>query len=319
MSKSVLLLQLLDLLKSDPTLNAGDLARELGRSERTIYRYLQALSLDLSVPVYFEDGYKVAGRPRLAPINFSEEEAIALRLALSAGPIRRTEPLNRHATSALRKVEAAMSEASFKLSQAVAGRVTWSATGHETQSISEALLSLLESAVIQQKTLALNYRSLQSQKPRPRDFDPYALVYRRHTWYLIGLCHERRMVIQLKAGRITSARETQRTFQRPESFSVDAFYESSWEVLTGEPVRVEILFDAEVARLVMETQRHPTQETHQRDDGSVIFTAEVAGFAEIGWWTLSFGGAAEVLNPLEFREWMKAHASRLATRYDACP
>ncbi len=315
MSKSVLLLQLLDLLKSDPTMNASDLARELGRSERTIYRYLQALSFDLSVPVYYEDGYKVAGRPRLAPINFSEEEAIALRLALSAGPIRRTEPLNKHASSALRKVEAAMSEASYKRSQAAVGRVTWSATGHETQSINEGLLSLLETSVIQQNTLSLNYRSLQSQKPKPRDFDPYALVYRRHTWYLIGLCHQRRKVIQLKVGRISSARETSSSFTRPESFSVDAFYASSWEVLTGDLVHVEIAFDAEVARLVMETMRHPSQQTKLQDDGSVLFSADVAGFAEIGWWTLSFGGAAEVLNPPEFREWMTNHARRMARRY----
>jgi predicted DNA-binding transcriptional regulator YafY len=315
MSKSILLLQLLDLLKSDPTMNATDLATELGRSERTVYRYLQALSYDLSVPVYFEDGYKLAGRPRLAPINFTDEEAMALRLALGAGPMRKSEPLSRYSASALKKVEAAMSEGSFRQSQAMAGRVTWSSTGQESSDIPENLLRVIESCVVVQKTMRLDYMSLQSNKATPRDFDPYALVYRRHTWYLIGHCHTRDKLLQLKVGRISRAAGSERPFDRPPGFSVEQFYEASWEVLTGAPVLVEVLFDASVARLVLETKRHTSQETVEQPDGSVVFTAKVAGYEEIGWWVLTFGGAAEVINPPEFRQWMAKHAQRMIDRY----
>ncbi len=315
MNKSVLLLKLLDLLKADPTLDAADIARELGRSERTVYRYLQALGSDLSVPIYFEQGYKMLGRPRLAPIDFTESEALALRLALGAAPLKKTAPLNQHAASALKKVEAAMTEASYLISRKAAGKVSLSIPAHETPPQKQSLLPVIESAVMNQGSLHLEYRSLKGGQIKSRKFDPYALVFRRHNWYLVGLCYVRKEIIQLKVSRIHSAVMSDERFERPPDFSVDKFYEGSWEVLTGPLVRVEIVFDKNVAPLILEGKRHPTQETKKRSDGSVLFTAEVAGYEEIGWWVLSFGGAAEVVEPPVFREWITHHVQRMASCY----
>lgn len=315
MSKSVLLLQLLDLLKTNPSMNATDIARELGRSERTVYRYLQALSYDLSVPVYYEQGYKLAGRPRLSPINFTGEEVLALRLALSAAPIRKTEPLNQQLMGAQRKIEAAMSEASLVRAREAAGKVSISVSAYDAGATVPTVLPVIEEAALAQQSLRLSYKSLEAQRPKERIFDPYALVFRKHNWYVIGYCHERRQAIQLKAARIRSAVQTGRTFKTPPDFSVDSFYAESWEFRKGDPVRVKVLFDASVAPLIEETRRHPTQQIEQRPDGSVIMTAELAGYEEFGWWVLSYGGRAEVLEPPEFREWMAENARQLAQRY----
>lgn len=315
MNKSVLLLQLLDLLKTNPAMNASDIARELNRSERTVYRYLQSLSFDLSVPVFYENGYKIAGRPRLSPINFTDEEALALRLALSAAPIRKTEPFNRHLSSAQRKIEAAMSESSLKRTKNAAGKVAISISGYDANSIVPKVLPLIEDAAIKQQSLRLSYRSLESKRPTERIFDPYALVFRKHNWYVIGYCHKRREVIQCKVLRIVSASPAGRTFTTPDSFSVDSFYEGSWEFRQGDPVQVKVRFDASVAPLIEETRRHPSQTIEKLADGSVVMSAELAGFEEFGWWVLSYGGRAEVLEPAEFRAWMAENARRLADLY----
>jgi len=49
MPKSVLLLQMIDLLREQPGLSISQLAQELGRSERTVYRYLESLGEELHV------------------------------------------------------------------------------------------------------------------------------------------------------------------------------------------------------------------------------------------------------------------------------
>ncbi len=315
MGKSVLMLKLLDLLKSDSTLTAAGLAAELGRSERTIYRYLQELGTELNVPVYYEEGYKMHGRPRLAPINFTEEEVLALRMALTAAPIRKTAPLNQHAGSALRKVQSAMSEAAHRLYSSSQGQVSVGAPPHDEQSQIEKILPVVESAIVRQKSLQLRYQSFTASAPVDRVFDPYALAFRRHSWYLVGHCHKRGTVLQLRVSRISRATQLESTFQMPADFSLDSFYEGSWEVMTGDPVDVEILFEPALAKLIAETKRHPTQQTETRPDGKVIFRARVAGYEEIGWWVLSFGGDAEVLSPPEFREWMVQRVRGMAGRY----
>lgn len=297
-------------------MNARDLALELNRSERTIYRYLQDLSTELQVPVYYQDGYKMAGRPRLAPLDFTPSELIALKTALNAAPIRNTEPLNQHAQSALRKIRAGMNESSFETMGGIGQKVNVLVPAHETISQKGSLLPLIEEAVLNQATLRLTYHSLSADKPRQRQFNAYALVFRRHNWYLVGYCHERRKVIQLKVSRIARASLTGASFRIPGEFSIDRFYENAWEMIPGESaVQVKLIFDCDVARLILEARRHPSQQTMQMKDGRVEFTVQVAGYEEIGWWILSFGGAVEVLEPDELRLWVRAKAEKMARRY----
>jgi predicted DNA-binding transcriptional regulator YafY len=51
------------------------------------------------------------------------------------------------------------------------------------------------------------------------------------------------------------------------------------------------------------------------DDGGVELAVTVAGIVEIQPWILSWGGAAEVLEPPELRAAVAASLARAATRY----
>jgi predicted DNA-binding transcriptional regulator YafY len=146
--------------------------------------------------------------------------------------------------------------------------------------------------------------------------DPYALVFRRHNWYLIAFSHTHSKPVQLKAVRMVEASETGDGFQTPSDFSVDAFYANSWEMWAGgDEHTVRIRFSPQCAPLMRETKRHPTQELADTPDGGVILTVRVSGIEEIGFWIMSYGSEAEVLDPPELRTIIKEHVLRMGQVY----
>lgn len=314
MSKAINILKLTQLLNGS-RMTCPEIAQELGCSERTVYRYMQALSGVLDAPVVCEGGYKLAKGWRLSPISLTDEEATALRLAVSASPLRKTEPFNHHLGSLLRKLQGTLTESSAETVQEAGKVVAFGIPLQGSTHLPAGLLATVESAALHHHRLLLRYCSPQAKQADDRRFDPYALVFRRHNWYLVGYCHKRRKQIQLKMSRIRSAMDLGTEFQLPEDFSVDRFYANSWELETGAPVDVEIIFDQEAAPYITETQRHPSQETEELPDGRVRFTVRVAGYREIGQWALTYGGHAEVLSPPELRDWMTQHVRRMAALY----
>jgi len=89
MAKYDRLLYVLNVLRSRRTMNAARLAQECGVTERSIYRDIISLS-EANVPIYYDNGYKLASDNFLPPLNFNLEEYSCLRLALESSPLVRT-------------------------------------------------------------------------------------------------------------------------------------------------------------------------------------------------------------------------------------
>jgi predicted DNA-binding transcriptional regulator YafY len=68
-------------------------------------------------------------------------------------------------------------------------------------------------------------------------------------------------------------------------------------VIHDRPVRVTVRFDRKVAGYIKEKIWHHTQRIEPQKDGSIIFSAEVAGTDEIKAWVMSWGRHAEILEP----------------------
>ena len=64
-----------------------------------------------------------------------------------------------------------------------------------------------------------------------------------------------------------------------------------------EPLDVVIRFSPAVAKRAAETRWHPSQETEEQPDGSLLWRATVAGMREIRIWIMGWGADAEVLEP----------------------
>jgi hypothetical protein len=86
-------------------------------------------------------------------------------------------------------------------------------------------------------------------------------------------------------------------------------------LLQGPEYQFQVRFWGDSARFVRETQFHPSQKVLEEAGDAVLFTAQACGLRPVARWVLSFGGEAEVLEPVELRE-MVAEAFRAgAGRY----
>jgi predicted DNA-binding transcriptional regulator YafY len=97
--------------------------------------------------------------------------------------------------------------------------------------------------------------------------------------------------------RIKMMNITDETFEIPSDFDLGTYMQSPFKVIHDKPVEVTIRFDKKVAGYIKEKIWHHSQEIEPQKNGSIIFTAEVAGREEVKHWVMSWGNNAEVISP----------------------
>ena len=100
MTKSERLLFIVNLFRVKKRVTLAELAQECEVSKRTIYRDLLSLS-GLSIPVYFDNGYRLAREISLPALNFSEDEQEIIGFSLRNSCLARSV----HLKSKLRIIE----------------------------------------------------------------------------------------------------------------------------------------------------------------------------------------------------------------------
>jgi proteasome accessory factor B len=78
---------------------------------------------------------------------------------------------------------------------------------------------------------------------------------------------------------------------------------------------VKIRFLRTVAGYIRERVWHESQQLSEQPDGSLVFTATVAGVEEISHWVLRWGAGAQVLAPKSLCHILKNHAEKMVGHY----
>ena len=320
MAKSSLLIEMIQILRERPGLTIQELAEAVDRSERTVYRWLREISSCLGARVVCRNGgYHLVEGGASGKVDLAPEELMALRLSLSSSPFAEGSPVKRYAESAWDKIRKGVAWDKVEVAETLAGSRVVSVTAQQVH-LPEDLLDTLNRALDLHHRLRVVYRSQKSQRVGEYTIEPYALTFRRHSWYLLGYSPEHGRVIQMKLVRLVSAADTGETFEPPSDFSVDDYFASSWEAWGGgDPVEVKVVFAPEVAQMIAEVKRHPTQKVYPQPDGSLIFEVTVSGFQEIAAWIMGFGKYAIVLQPEELREYVLDHAKGMLDSYQSQP
>ncbi len=307
---------MIDLLRERPGIAIDELARVLKRSERTIYRWLSDIDSHPRTSVVCEDGgYYISDCSSGRTVDLTPRELLALSMGLKSGVFGQGSPVANDAESAWLKIRDAVCWEKLQdaSEMAVSRSVAVSAPAVD---LPEGLVETLDWAISSHHQLRIVYRSQRNNRTSEYTIEPYALAFRRHSWYLLGNCIERGKVMQFKLVRFLSAVGTGMRFRPPEDFSVERHFALSWEAWSGgEPVTVRVRFAPEVARMISESRRHPTQIISPQPDGSVIFEVTVAGIEEIAIWIMGYGKHATVLEPDSLRELILDHAQATVANY----
>ena len=306
------LLSILLLLQAHGRLTAGDLAERLEVSRRTVCRDLDALS-GAGVPVVTDRGPNggayLMGGYRTDLTGLTEPELEALLAFGGQGPAADLG-LGAQLDQASRKlaVAAGTSRAGRLQERVLVDGERWFRTAPVPPH-----LARVQDALWSDRRLRLRYRrGLDSVVDRT--VDPYGLVCKAGTWYLLAGVEGQPRVYRVS--RIEDAELTEDAFERPAGFDL----RTAWAARVGSfksagpeservsvTVRVEPAVSGQFARLLGD------QIVERPGDGLAVLNFPACEIA-VGQ-LVAFSGAVEVLAPPDLRERMAEIGRQLSALY----
>lgn len=309
------------LLQSREAMTAGELARELEVSERTVYRDMEALSA-AGVPVYAEQGrgggYRLVGGYRTRLTGLTREEAEALFLSGLPGPAGDMGRGDAVAAAEL-KVRAALPAPLRDAPARASQRFHLDAPGWFGETGPPPLLRDLARAVWEDASVELRYRRKDAEVARTAE--PYGLVLKNGVWYLVarvGGGHR-----TYRVDRITEVRPTGDRFDRDGGFDLAAHWRERAASFLRSMLRdrVTVRLSPAGMRMLRHTvepyaARRAAEDAGEPDgDGWVVTVLPVESVEVAAYELMRLGPEAEVLEPPELRARMAERAARLAGLY----
>jgi predicted DNA-binding transcriptional regulator YafY len=198
------LLELLELLQTQPLVTGRELADQLGVDRRTVRRYVGALQ-ELGIPVEGErgvgGGYRLRPGYRLPPLMLNDSEAIVVVLGLIAARRLGLDSTTESVEGALAKIHRVLPDPlrrRVEALEATLGFTTPATAGAPVAS--ESVLELAE-AIRRRRRVRAAYRSYAGEETR-RELSPYGLVVHSGRWYLAAHDHTRKALRTFRVDRM---------------------------------------------------------------------------------------------------------------------
>jgi predicted DNA-binding transcriptional regulator YafY len=315
MAATLRLFALLDVLQGGGWVSGPELARRLEVDARMLRRDLVRLQ-ETGIPIESErgrhGGYRLRPGYRLPPLMLSDDEAVAVTLALRSARelgFVTAAPAIETASAKIRRVLPAPLRMRV---QALEETLALSGRGAAGEGPHGAVLLELADGIRRQRRVAIRYAS-PGREPGERDVDPYGLAVIEGRWYLAALDHGHREVRVFRVDRILSAKLGPEPAAVPPGFDAVAFVSRS---LARVPWRWEIELVAEAS--VDQVRRDipaTVAELEERSDGVLvrIRAEDLAGAARL---LAAASWPFVILKPVELRTALREHAEALLRMSD---
>lgn len=318
MPKNDNMLAILWMLSSSKKITAQQIAEKLELNIRTVYRYIDSLSAS-GVPIISDSGhnggYSLIHGFHQAPLVFDMEEKKALLYAATHAQDS-GYPFSDALSSAVDKLRLYSTEEQEQLLNRHAEGFEV-AKQHTVPSL-KASIEALTSAVGNETSVEIVYRTKREEVSQSRMIDPYGILYWSSKWYVIGFCHLRNEIRSFRIERIDQMTQTAHEFERPKDFSAKAYFLDSLMsdmrqsddliplVISGRAEALDDLCNHWFLSFLLK-ERTLNQAVFLVDE--TLLHEQVAPFL------LPYGKAIEVLEPVSCKEKLYAIALDLMTYY----
>ena len=307
MKFAILLSILFDLL-AKRKITATYLAEKHEISTRTVYRYVDLLSLTVPVQIkrgrnggiYISDSYKL-------PMGFMTAEEYnaaieALGAMYSQLPEERFLDAKRK-LSAQVKAEARDLVLSGDVGNILVDGGSWG----DTRTFSEKV-RLVEDCIRSLNVLEIEYNA-RSGEQTTRKIEPHVLVFKQNVWYVYAFCHKQRAFRLFRLGRIFSAIKTEETF-RKRPFQREDIPLNYWTNEKTVDARFEIAESA-----FADAQDWLGVENMQRKDGKWYADVTLPDDEALIRKIIGLGAGMKVISPTVLKERVSAEAEKIAKLY----
>ncbi|MBR2646869.1 MAG: YafY family transcriptional regulator [Clostridia bacterium] len=211
--KFAILLEILFELLAKRKVTATYLAEKHEISTRTVYRYIDLLSL--TVPIYIKRGRNggicITDNYKL-PVGFMTKEEYSS--AIEALEAMYSQLPEERFLAAKRKLSAQVKSESreLTLSGEIGTILVDGGTWGDTRTFSDKL-RFVEECIRDKVVLEMEYHSRAGEKTH-RKIEPHVLVFKQGVWYVYAFCHKQRAFRLFRLGRIFSMLKTDERFQK---------------------------------------------------------------------------------------------------------
>lgn len=284
------LLEMVYILFEKKKITASELADYFEVSQRTIYRDVESLSA-AGIPVYAEKGkgggIRLLDNYVIKKSLLSEKEQVNLLASLQGmnvlnGP--EVDPVLRKLATLFEKKDADWIEVDFS---------HWGGGSDEREKF-----NVLKNAILEKNRIAFDYFSATGEKTG-RTIEPLKLLFKGQSWYVYGFCLSKEALRFFKVSRIRQLRQLSEVFSR--TLPEGPVFEKP--EISASQIRLILRIDASMAFRIYD-EFDPAAITKNQDGSFVV----VSRLPEDGWvygYILSYGDAAEVLEPQWLREAIK--------------
>jgi predicted DNA-binding transcriptional regulator YafY len=289
-------------LEASRRLTIDELASRTGVTTRTIRRDLEALQ-SAGFPLFDEtyDGKKYwtlehRAFRRLDETGFTLAELSALYFSRTLVECLAATPFQKDVRGAFDKLAGALTPGmrQFLDRLPLVMQAKAEPGAHPAAARSKEMSQLLD-ATLTHRRVAMRYHSFSSEREKDYLVEPYRVVFAQGALYVVAFVPEYGQIRTFAVDRIRSLSLLEERFE-PVELEEDAFAHSLG-VHQGPPERIEILFEARIARYVKERMWHSSQEIEDGPDGSVRLTLNVSNDFALRSWILGFGPLAKVVSP----------------------
>ena len=296
------LFELVYILIEKKQVTAKEMAKRFGVSTRTIYRWVEALSVS-GVPVYSlagrGGGIAISENYTLDKTVLSEEERLAV-----VSSVKALDSLSGSGTTG------------EKLSRLVQNNTDWlevdfSPWSPEGQGVRQ-LFGTLRECILKKRQVAFDYFGVNG-KTEHRVVHPWKLVYRGQAWYLLGWCNTRKAERYFKLSRMINVEQTGRLANVIMQETNHVENTSTETEKNPTLIKIKAKISAEKAFYLLDS--FACTETNTERDGSltVTFTAP-----DSDWLTgtlLSFGDDLKIISPKKLRDAVIKMATNVTELY----
>jgi predicted DNA-binding transcriptional regulator YafY len=291
-----------------------ELADQYEVSERQIQKDLEIVRHRLLLSLcHDQDGYYFERIPHLPTVTYTFSEALALLLAArtaQAMPGVNSAEL----AAAVGRLESLFPSNLTALLRQVSERLPRAASAPHRQE----MLALLHRALIEGRKVHIEYATAsRGGDVSERVIEPYHIMPYVRSWQVIAWDSRRQAVIEFKLDRIRHAELLDETYAISPGFDLDAYLGDWWGLMRtpGEVEEVELLFDPQAGRWVMEEQWHHSQQSEVLPDGRVQMKFRIVITPEFVDWVLYYGSRVRVVKPESLRDQVVEKARKMVELY----
>lgn len=315
MNKTDRMLAIVLELQRKGLMRAEDLAAIYETSVRTIYRDIQALS-ESGVPVVGAPGvgYSLVDGYFLPPVNFTEEEAVAMLIGADFIEQKFDAAYGAKAKSAQNKIEAILPQ---RVREDVARiRSTMkliAANGWDTPNEEATFLETLRRALLERRKVRFHYQKKMQEadgnRRSIRAVAPYGLVLVQGSWALVAHCDLRNEIRHFRLSRMQELTLLEESFTLPEDFHLQRYRPPD-----NRNTHVRILAAASIRDKIEESKNYYLEEVEERPEGLLIHF-RVHHPDELLSWVLGWGADVTVLEPDSLRIRVREEIHKMLKRY----